>query len=216
MKDIYILDIFTSIQGEGRRVGTPSMFIRFKECNKSCSFCDTQELMKQNERLLTKEELWEKTTVNDIVFTGGEPMLYQESIKEIIEFLDTKDVFNYTIETNGTIKAEPYLLPKNILWSISLKISTKQPLLAQLENIPIGSLQIKVVTNKEVIFNNLLRPLSTLLKRHYIIFQLLDKNGSYKRDRPKVGYSFFKAIAKRFKLERYLVIPQVHKFMGWK
>ena len=37
-----IQEIFPTIQGEGPRVGTPSIFIRLGGCNLACTFCDTE------------------------------------------------------------------------------------------------------------------------------------------------------------------------------
>ena len=36
---IGLAEVFTSIQGEGPKVGTPSIFIRTIGCSLSCSFC---------------------------------------------------------------------------------------------------------------------------------------------------------------------------------
>ncbi|MGH7853325.1 MAG: radical SAM protein, partial [Candidatus Binatia bacterium] len=36
-----ISEIFYSIQGEGRLIGTPSLFIRTSGCNLRCVWCDT-------------------------------------------------------------------------------------------------------------------------------------------------------------------------------
>ena len=42
MEKIYRINkIFFSIQGEGKRVGTPQVFVRFSGCNMKCPFCDT-------------------------------------------------------------------------------------------------------------------------------------------------------------------------------
>ena len=42
MTTIEVSDLFTSIQGEGPRAGTPSVFLRTRRCNLACSWCDTR------------------------------------------------------------------------------------------------------------------------------------------------------------------------------
>lgn len=71
----------------------------------------------------------------DIVFTGGEPMLQQERIMDLMEVLykEANRGFNITIETNGTIPLKKEMVEKfnefrnyigDITFSISPKISS--------------------------------------------------------------------------------------------
>ncbi|MDX9694125.1 MAG: 7-carboxy-7-deazaguanine synthase QueE, partial [Methanothermobacter sp.] len=38
-----IMEVFSSIQGEGLLVGCRQIFIRFAGCNLNCKYCDTPE-----------------------------------------------------------------------------------------------------------------------------------------------------------------------------
>ena len=139
-----VLEMFCSIQGEGKWTGVPSIFIRLAGCNLRCVFgnsrCDTpySSFELENPQWDTVYstvdaflKLYEQNPmVKHIVFTGGEPLLYKDQIKRFIELIckDT-DGFNYTVETNGTLPAiEPwddsdfnYWVD---LWSVSPKLST--------------------------------------------------------------------------------------------
>jgi Organic radical activating enzymes len=41
---IPVSEIFYSIQGEGKFVGVPSLFLRFAGCDVGCIWCDTKEV----------------------------------------------------------------------------------------------------------------------------------------------------------------------------
>ena len=95
-----IVEIFTSIQGEGSNLGRPANFIRFAGCNLNCEWCDT-EWKKANEHLDIEGILARlDPKVELVVLTGGEPTL-QENLLELIDALIEAN-FAIAMETNGT------------------------------------------------------------------------------------------------------------------
>ena len=100
-----ISEIFYSIQGEGRLIGTPSVFIRTSGCNLRCVWCDTPYTSwnPEGEDWTIKEVLREvrKYSARHIVITGGEPLLAAE-IQELAAALK-RAVAHITIETAATI-----------------------------------------------------------------------------------------------------------------
>jgi len=95
-----IVDIFYSIQGEGKFSGYPCIFIRLHGCNLDCHFCD-EDLHKGDYESSTCKEILEKIKEypsKQVVITGGEP-----SLNDINEFIDALHVEGYTVavESNG-------------------------------------------------------------------------------------------------------------------
>lgn len=93
-------EIFYSLQGEGRYVGTPAIFIRFSGCNLRCSFCDTEH---ESGEELTEDEILERIRdfpARHVVVTGGEPALQLTS--SLVEKLHSVGKF-VQIETNGSV-----------------------------------------------------------------------------------------------------------------
>lgn len=98
------------MQGEGRYIGVPAIFVRTGKCNLACSWCDTPYTWKKGEEdyrslpwetiLKTVKNLIQKTKTQHLVITGGEPMLHQDCIRFLRENLP--HVF-MEVETNGTI-----------------------------------------------------------------------------------------------------------------
>jgi len=109
---IFIADIFKSIQGEGARIGTPSLFLRLGICNLQCSWCDTPYTWKKgltdysahsDRSIITElQSLHKNTGIKNIVITGGEPMLQQEQLARLLsnKFFDD---FEIEFETNGSM-----------------------------------------------------------------------------------------------------------------
>jgi 7-carboxy-7-deazaguanine synthase len=100
-----IAEIFYSIQGEGRLLGMPSLFIRTSGCNLRCVWCDTPYTSwKPEGRDWTLHQILNeagKYPARHVVLTGGEPLLAR-AIEELTVELKEKG-FHITIETAATI-----------------------------------------------------------------------------------------------------------------
>lgn len=146
MKKFPVIELFTSIQGEGIYMGHPSVFVRTTGCNLRCSFkgsiCDTPYSSYNPEKpkysLDDVIEQFQNHRVKHLVITGGEPMIHQESIVEMIDacakVVKSKygELLKVTIETNATIKPIKELLDNNLIfWSMSPKLSTSEPVAGQ-------------------------------------------------------------------------------------
>jgi organic radical activating enzyme len=96
-----LVEIFKSLQGEGRNMGRPVVFVRFAGCNLKCPWCDTDVSPRFESTL--EELLSEIRSFNlkSVIFTGGEPSLVK-GIPELVEALK-KDGFWIGVETNGTV-----------------------------------------------------------------------------------------------------------------
>lgn len=101
-----VSEIFYSLQGEGARAGTPTIFIRLQGCKakfacaKSGIKCDTEFESGQE---ITNAELlaWCKMNApqcKEITWTGGEPT--DQLTEETITFFKNNDFFQ-AIETSG-------------------------------------------------------------------------------------------------------------------
>ena len=150
---IYLVEHFYSIQGEGKYLGTPSLFFRFGGCNMKCEGfgclekapdgvevvgCDTVYAVDKKHfgpMWLSIESLDELIKIYnsytlpikaDIVLTGGEPLIYanDELFVEFVEFLQGKG-HRVTFETNGAIDVdfEKYRVYQRCVFALSVKLS---------------------------------------------------------------------------------------------
>jgi 7-carboxy-7-deazaguanine synthase len=101
-----INETFWSFQGEGLRVGVPSVFLRFAGCSVQCPYCDSKDSWKIDagasvsiEEILSEIEKYKKKyPQSQVVITGGEPL--EQDLSEITTALKKKNNF-LSIETNG-------------------------------------------------------------------------------------------------------------------
>ena len=104
-----LVEIFESLQGEGRNSGRQCVFVRFAGCNLRCPWCDTSV----DERFsLTLDELLkeiERFRVKNVILTGGEPTL-QKGAAELVAALKRRGWW-IAVETNGTngVEEAPWL-----------------------------------------------------------------------------------------------------------
>jgi len=102
-----IAEVFDSVQGEGLYLGERQIFVRFFDCNLNCSFCDTKpdRFTEYEPQELFQEIKLYHQHYHSISFTGGEPLLYKDFLKEILK-LTRRHGYKHYLETNGTLAAE--------------------------------------------------------------------------------------------------------------
>jgi 7-carboxy-7-deazaguanine synthase len=112
-----ISEVYLSIQGEGPRVGCPTVFVRSAGCNLRCPgwACDTPHaidpaLYRLDAQLLTPTEVADQVEQvapdgANICFTGGEPFLQtNKAFGELVVDLEARGYKNLEVFTNGTIE----------------------------------------------------------------------------------------------------------------
>lgn len=126
-----LIEIFSSMQGEGVLVGCRQIFVRFANCNLACDYCDTPfqqgpicrieaspgcGQFTPQANLVNLSEVtcllaaWQDNfnhMHHSVVLTGGEPLLHAEILKDWLP--EVKPVLPVFLETNGTL---PHQLAK--------------------------------------------------------------------------------------------------------
>lgn len=106
-----VVEIFRSIDGEGKRTGLPTSFVRLFGCNLDCSYCDTKYANEDDSRtrILSVAEIIDHLNMlgpKSVTITGGEPLIHP-GIECLLEEL-LRAGYWVNVETNGTIDAERF------------------------------------------------------------------------------------------------------------
>ena len=141
MIDANLIEIFSSVQGEGKYVGYRQVFVRLTGCNLRCAYCDTkirkqkycnfetsagsmkfyriQNPITADKVAAAAQAMINEVPTHSISFTGGEPMLHCDFIRAVAERVNAK-IF---LETNGTLFNELERIIKNIdIISMDIKL----------------------------------------------------------------------------------------------
>jgi len=217
-KTCNVTEIFESIQGEGLCIGEKHLFVRLSGCNLDCKYCDTKAQNEKKPIILTKSALFDEIkrySAETVSFTGGEPLLQSEFLRDFLSEYKTPLKKRIYLETNGTL---PFRLREVIdfvdIVASDIKIEsatgTKNDFALNDEFLLVArdrDVFAKVVFN-ENITDGEIEQITNLGLKHDIIIVLqpetpipktLDMTGVFKK-----FYSRYKRIR---------LIPQVHKFL---
>ena len=170
-KSTDIVEIFSSIQGEGLLIGSRQIFVRFSPCNLSCNYCDTPTHKVEThichvEKTPGKGDFYsvpnpiDMETLNSILsglsgftplhhsisLTGGEPLLQVDFLKAWLPTIKKKQ--RIFLETNGTLFKELEKVVKLIdIISMDIKLPGTANIDEQWEN---HYWFLKAATNKRL------------------------------------------------------------------
>lgn len=120
-----VIEIFHSVQGEGKLAGVPSVFIRLAGCPLRCPWCDTQYAWDPAKAdHLTVDDVIKKIApfpARHAVITGGEPLIHP-SVATLSRTLISMG-YHTTIETAGIVYRK---VPCDLL-SLSPKLPSTLP-----------------------------------------------------------------------------------------
>ena len=219
-----IAEVFDSIQGEGLYLGEKQIFVRFFGCNLKCSFCDTKmdSFLEYGPEELFNELKMYCGNYHSVSFTGGEPLLQKDFLKEILK-LTYKDKLKNYLETNGTL---PEALKDIIEYVHIVAMDFKLPSSTGLNNFwDEHRLFLEIASKKEVFIKMVigestdeedlidgLRLINKVAKYSVLILQP-DSGTSNAALNEKL--ESFKEICRKESIVT-CVIPQVHKIAGVK
>lgn len=123
-----VTEIFSSLQGEGPRVGERHIFIRFEACHITCAYCDerkkTGREISMDTVLRRVDQLEKRNGPHAFVsLTGGEPLLVAtDFLKPLCRAL-RKRKLRVLLETNGILwKQLSKVLPDCDIIAMDLKL----------------------------------------------------------------------------------------------
>ena len=217
-----ISEVFESMQGEGIYLGEKQLFVRFHGCNLKCNYCDTKE---DNFKEYEAHELLEEIKAyhddyHSISFTGGEPLLQKDFLKELLFYTSCYGFKNY-LETNGTLPAElseviDYL--DIVAMDLKLPSSTGQEKSLWNEHRDF----LKVASRKQVFLKSVVCGTTSVEDLHSSLALIKETDNSavlvlqpnyYEQDNLMLKLEQFKKICMDSRVT-CCVIPQIHKLVG--
>lgn len=98
-----VTEIYKSLQGESSYAGLPCIFVRLMGCNLRCTWCDSEYTFTGGRKMTVEEVEREVRTLEPVKLveiTGGEPLLQEEEVLELMRRLLAADC-TLLLETSG-------------------------------------------------------------------------------------------------------------------
>ncbi len=139
-----LIEVFSSIQGEGVLIGCRQIFVRFADCNLDCAYCDTPFQAKSRYALESEpgsgHSIWRDNPADlralethlagweaarpglhqAVCLTGGEPLLHAATLSNWLPSLSGQ--YPVYLETNGTL---PVALGQVLPWLTWISMDLK-------------------------------------------------------------------------------------------
>jgi len=219
-----IAEVFESVQGEGLYLGERQLFVRCFGCNLNCKYCDTKlgHFSEYDPNELFEEIKMYKNGLHSVSFTGGEPLLQVDFLKEVMQKTREAGLINY-LETNGTLPGE---MREIVDYVDIVAMDVKLPTSTGMGNLwNMHSKFLKIASEKEVFLKAVIcmetqeedlgQALKLIQEINSSALLILQPN-SYE-DSPKLLEKLkrFQNICREEKVASCL-IPQIHKAAGIK
>ena len=191
-----LVEIFESLQGEGRNAGRPCVFVRFAGCNLKCPWCDTDVGRRFSLSLGDLVSEVKSFKARSVVLTGGEPSI-REGMPELVAALK-KEGFWIAVETNGTCSPDWFQFVDYVACSPKAEYAD----LVRLERAD----EVRIVASSEDVVGFAKKMKSAISATDYYISPC-DRNGEI--DYPTAKYVLSS-------LEGFSLSVQLHKILGFR
>ncbi len=241
--DARLVEIFSSIQGEGMRIGERQSFIRFQGCELKCRWCDTPEnFTYQPEYRVETEaflghwekfknpvsttEVWswiEKFSDPMVSLTGGEPLQQVEFLQELLN--QNQKGRPFLLETSGVL---PEALEKIVGEIYTVSMDIKLPSSAQTGEFwpeheaflkiaqKAPELYVKIVVTESTLASELEKALNlvkSISEDIPVILQPASQTRAFKASPSSATLAELSKVALK-SYRNIRIIPQTHKFLG--
>ena len=149
--ELYLKEVFSSLQGEGIFIGRRQLFVRLAQCNLACAYCDTDFTagprwlaesqpgspeLREYSNPATPQQLtrlvrdWQERFPlhHSLALTGGEPLLQAQALADWLPVVS--HLLPVYLETNGTLPEPLERLLPHLTWismDIKLAATTGEP-----------------------------------------------------------------------------------------
>jgi organic radical activating enzyme len=195
-----LVEIFESLQGEGRNTGRPCVFVRFAGCNLACPWCDTDVTKRFSLELGELIREIKSFRAKSVVLTGGEPSIVP-GMPELVAELK-REGYWIAVETNG-LKSPSWL---QFIDYVAVSPKAEFASLYNGEDVLRLADEVRIVASKEDV-DGFCEEMRRRIAAHDYYVSPCDKDG-------EIDFATAKSVLSR--LDGWSLSVQLHKILGFR